>query len=118
LCAAREALRLPLKGLGGRVIRLLVSRHYQRALVMSVSNVGAASTLLLKKELRGTAVPALVVACAGRRVCMLLTHARGGGGHNNTELQKSPVEGFSAGLVDDNNMYEWEILIMGPPDTL
>jgi len=35
-----------------------------------------------------------------------------------TELTKHPVEGFSAGLVDDNNLFEWEILIIGPPDTL
>ncbi|KAG6856842.1 hypothetical protein H0H87_012900 [Tephrocybe sp. NHM501043] len=49
-----------------------------------------------------------------------------------TELTKRPVEGFSAGkppsdrpadptvdrLVDDNNLFEWEILIIGPPDTL
>ncbi|KAJ8594129.1 ubiquitin-conjugating enzyme [Rhizopogon salebrosus TDB-379] len=34
-----------------------------------------------------------------------------------TELTKHPVEGFSAGLVDDNNLYEWEIMIIGPPDT-
>ncbi|KAJ7584860.1 ubiquitin-conjugating enzyme [Mycena floridula] len=34
------------------------------------------------------------------------------------ELTKHPVEGFSAGLVDDDNMYEWEIMIIGPPDTL
>ncbi|KAL5477864.1 hypothetical protein EMCRGX_G024715 [Ephydatia muelleri] len=33
------------------------------------------------------------------------------------ELQKRPVEGFSAGLVDDNDMYKWEVLIIGPPDT-
>ncbi|KAI0318195.1 ubiquitin-conjugating enzyme/RWD-like protein [Amylostereum chailletii] len=30
-----------------------------------------------------------------------------------TELTKHPVEGFSAGLVDDNNLLEWEILIIG-----
>ena len=49
-----------------------------------------------------------------------------GGGNSNTlllrrqltELTKRPVEGFSAGLVDDNNLYEWEIMIIGPPDTL
>ncbi|KAK7055148.1 ubiquitin-conjugating enzyme [Favolaschia claudopus] len=35
-----------------------------------------------------------------------------------TELTKRPVEGFSAGLVDDDNLYEWEILVIGPPDTL
>lgn len=31
------------------------------------------------------------------------------------ELQKNPVEGFSAGLNDDSNIYEWDIMIMGPP---
>ncbi|KAJ7619522.1 ubiquitin-conjugating enzyme [Roridomyces roridus] len=35
-----------------------------------------------------------------------------------TELTKHPVEGFSAGLVDDDNLYEWEIIIIGPADTL
>ncbi|KNZ77354.1 Ubiquitin-conjugating enzyme E2 G1 [Termitomyces sp. J132] len=35
-----------------------------------------------------------------------------------TELTKRPVEGFSAGLVDDDNLYEWEVLIIGPADTL
>ncbi|CAE6534761.1 unnamed protein product [Rhizoctonia solani] len=30
------------------------------------------------------------------------------------ELQKHPVEG----LVDDSNMMEWEVMIIGPPDTL
>lgn len=34
------------------------------------------------------------------------------------ELQKNPVEGFSAGLADDSNIFEWDILIVGPPDTL
>ncbi|KAG0225278.1 Ubiquitin-conjugating enzyme 13 [Actinomortierella wolfii] len=34
------------------------------------------------------------------------------------DLTKNPVEGFSAGLVDDSNVYEWEIMIMGPQDTL
>ncbi|RIA92823.1 ubiquitin-conjugating enzyme E2 7 [Glomus cerebriforme] len=34
------------------------------------------------------------------------------------ELSKHPVEGFSAGLVDNENIYEWEIMIIGPPDTL
>ncbi|KAF9354959.1 Ubiquitin-conjugating enzyme E2 15 [Mortierella sp. AD094] len=34
------------------------------------------------------------------------------------ELTKNPVEGFSAGLVDDDNIFEWEIVIMGPQDTL
>ncbi|KAI3641097.1 hypothetical protein MIR68_000876 [Amoeboaphelidium protococcarum] len=34
------------------------------------------------------------------------------------ELTKHPIEGFSAGLVDDSNIYEWEIMIIGPTDTL
>lgn len=34
------------------------------------------------------------------------------------ELQKNPVEGFSAGLVDESNVFDWELLIYGPPDTL
>lgn len=33
------------------------------------------------------------------------------------ELSRSGVEGFSAGLVDDSNIYEWQVTIMGPPDT-
>ncbi|EIW76683.1 ubiquitin conjugating enzyme [Coniophora puteana RWD-64-598 SS2] len=35
-----------------------------------------------------------------------------------TELTKKPDSGFSAGLVDESNLYEWEVLIIGPPDTL
>lgn len=34
------------------------------------------------------------------------------------ELSKNPVEGFSAGLFDESNVYEWEIMIIGPPETL
>eukprot|EP01098_Paradermamoeba_levis_P002291 TRINITY_DN12690_c0_g1_i1.p1 TRINITY_DN12690_c0_g1~~TRINITY_DN12690_c0_g1_i1.p1 ORF type:complete len:172 (+),score=38.55 TRINITY_DN12690_c0_g1_i1:110-625(+) len=34
------------------------------------------------------------------------------------DLTKSPVEGFSAGLVDEGNIFEWQIMIIGPPDTL
>lgn len=33
------------------------------------------------------------------------------------ELQKNPVEGFSAGLEDDN-IFKWEVMIVGPTDTL
>lgn len=34
------------------------------------------------------------------------------------ELNKNPVEGFSAGFIDDDDVYKWEVVIMGPPDTL
>ncbi|ORZ25234.1 ubiquitin-conjugating enzyme/RWD-like protein [Absidia repens] len=33
------------------------------------------------------------------------------------DLQKNPVDGFSAGLVDDN-IYQWEIMVIGSPETL
>jgi hypothetical protein len=26
-------------------------------------------------------------------------------------LRKNPVDGFSAGLVDDDNVYEWEVRV-------
>ncbi|KAL5108978.1 Ubiquitin-conjugating enzyme E2 G1 [Taenia crassiceps] len=34
------------------------------------------------------------------------------------ELNKSGTEGFSAGLIDDDNIFKWQVLIMGPADTL
>ncbi|MGH0161655.1 UNVERIFIED_CONTAM: hypothetical protein FKN15_041602 [Acipenser sinensis] len=34
------------------------------------------------------------------------------------KLNKNPVEGFSAGLIDDNDIYKWEVVIIGPQDTL
>lgn len=34
------------------------------------------------------------------------------------ELNKNPVEGFSAGLVDDDDIYQWEVVVIGPLDTL
>lgn len=37
---------------------------------------------------------------------------------SSVDLKKNPVEGFSAGLCDDSDIYNWEVLIIGPPDTL
>ncbi|KAH9701181.1 ubiquitin-conjugating enzyme E2 7 [Citrus sinensis] len=34
------------------------------------------------------------------------------------DLCKNPVAGFSAGLVDETNIFEWSVTIIGPPDTL
>uniref|UniRef100_A0A8C6AAT6 UBC core domain-containing protein n=1 Tax=Marmota marmota marmota TaxID=9994 RepID=A0A8C6AAT6_MARMA len=34
------------------------------------------------------------------------------------ELNKNPVEDFPAGLIGDYELYRWEVLIVGPPDTL
>ena len=33
-------------------------------------------------------------------------------------LQDEPVEGFSVKLTNDDNLFEWEVAIFGPPDTL
>ncbi|KRX34917.1 Ubiquitin-conjugating enzyme E2 G1, partial [Trichinella nativa] len=33
------------------------------------------------------------------------------------ELKRKPVDGFSAGLINDNDVYHWEVLIIGPADT-
>jgi len=34
------------------------------------------------------------------------------------ELTKHPVDGFSAGLINEDNVFEWQVTVMGPPDTL
>ena len=34
------------------------------------------------------------------------------------ELNKNPPEGVSVGLTDDDNMFIWALLIVGPPDTV
>ncbi|XP_065831120.1 ubiquitin-conjugating enzyme E2 G1-like [Oscarella lobularis] len=34
------------------------------------------------------------------------------------ELNKSPVEGFSAGLIDDDDLFKWEVLVIGPQETI
>jgi len=33
------------------------------------------------------------------------------------ELTKNPVDGFSVGLVDDSNIYEWQCILEGPSGT-
>lgn len=33
-------------------------------------------------------------------------------------LQEEPVEGFRVKLVNEDNIFEWEVAIFGPPDTL
>lgn len=33
------------------------------------------------------------------------------------DLAKNPVDGFSVGLIDDSNIYEWKVLIEGTPGT-
>ena len=33
-------------------------------------------------------------------------------------LQDDPLEGIRSSLVDEDNMFEWEVALFGPPDTL
>jgi len=33
------------------------------------------------------------------------------------ELTKNPVDGFSVGLVDDSDVFEWQVMIEGTPNT-
>eukprot|EP00210_Caulerpa_lentillifera_P000211 g206.t1 len=33
------------------------------------------------------------------------------------ELLRTPVDGFSAGLIDESDIFEWQVTVMGPPDT-
>lgn len=34
------------------------------------------------------------------------------------KLQQQPVEGFTIGLLDDSDIYQWKVGLFGPPDTL
>lgn len=34
------------------------------------------------------------------------------------QLSEKPVEGFTVGLVDESNIYKWNVTVVGPPDTL
>ncbi|XP_076816665.1 ubiquitin-conjugating enzyme E2 R2-like isoform X2 [Clavelina lepadiformis] len=34
------------------------------------------------------------------------------------KLQQQPVEGFTIGLVDDSDIFQWKVGLYGPPDTL
>ena len=35
-----------------------------------------------------------------------------------TAMTKNPPEGISVGLADDDDMYTWEVMIIGPDGTL
>ena len=61
------------------------------------------AVLLLKKQLAGGSFARMVRLA----VTFILI-----------ELRKRPVDGFSAGLIDDNDIFRWAIMIIGPRDTL
>jgi hypothetical protein len=71
--------------------------------------------LLLQKQLRGQPKKQLFNWASVFRVKVLI--------FDNflidfPDLCKNPVDGFSAGLVDETDMFEWSVSIIGPPDTL
>lgn len=35
-----------------------------------------------------------------------------------SELARNPPDGVSVGLGEDDNIFQWELMIVGPPDTL
>ncbi|CAM9167357.1 unnamed protein product [Phaeothamnion confervicola] len=49
---------------------------------------------------------------------MRIANRHGNSTDGTAELNRNPPEGVSVGLVDDNNIFVWELLIVGPPDTL
>ena len=90
------------------------------------------ATLLLMKQLKGARAPSASVSApalhraASARAPFSLLWPRlqeGLGGRLtprspwSADLNKNPVEGFSAGLVEESDPFKWEIMIMGPPDT-
>lgn len=62
-----------------------------------------------------TITHALRLSCTGAGP---LRAVLGAGRDDVADLSRNPVDGFSAGLVDDSNVFEWNVSIMGPPDTL
>ena len=81
------------------------------------------ASLLLRKQLKGKLRPFFFVflslpsSCAAE-VCLPFSSCMVVSLLLSAELSKRPVEGFSAGLVDDTNLFQWAITVMGPPDTL
>jgi len=34
------------------------------------------------------------------------------------DLSRNPPDGISVGLIDDDNIFKWSVMVIGPPDTL
>lgn len=71
------------------------------------------ATLLLAKQLKGAAWATCMQPLPGFGAPQTDSLAP----VPHTDLQKNPNSGFSAGLADDTNMFEWQVTIIGPPDT-
>jgi hypothetical protein len=81
------------------------------------------ASLLLQKQLRGAARRSSRASVSARffsflRIIWLTDFGLVCGMVIDADLAKHPVDGFSAGLVDDSNVFEWQVTIIGPPDTL
>ncbi len=61
---------------------------------------------------RAISLPQLLQAAAGGDFGAILLR------NQLKELIKNPVDGFSVGLVDDSDIFEWQVIIEGPPGTL
>lgn len=76
------------------------------------------AALLLKKQLRGSITFLLFAthhSFLSYNIIILISFLHFL--HICTDLTKSPVDGFSAGLIDESNIFEWQVTVMGPPDT-
>ncbi|KAL4575105.1 hypothetical protein LXL04_021946 [Taraxacum kok-saghyz] len=74
------------------------------------------ASLLLQKQLKGSISPSQF-----QLYLLLHLHVRSSDDDPlfvSPDLCKHPVDGFSAGLVDESNLFEWSVTIIGPPDTL
>ena len=34
------------------------------------------------------------------------------------DITQHPIDGVSVGLIDENNLFEWQVCIVGPSETL
>jgi ubiquitin-conjugating enzyme E2 G1 len=75
-----------------------------------MATASSQASLLLSKQLRGADPPAPSKLSIDLGALILLLF--------DADLAKHPVDGFSAGLVDDSNVFEWQVTIIGPPETL
>ena len=55
-------------------------------------------------------LPSSVASPSGSAVRALALELKG--------LQDDPLEGIRSRLVNEDNMFEWEVALFGPPDTL
>jgi ubiquitin-conjugating enzyme E2 G1 len=73
---------------------------------------------LLKRQLNGEFSICNILFAASSALPTNHTHTHTHTHTHNTELAKNPIDLVSVGLTDDSNIYDWEILIMGPDGTL